>query len=165
MLPFSYWLRLAVCKRQTNAILNKIIDLFHNEIISFCLRKATIKLAAAGLLSSLDYRIEPNFHPGPLIKGLKPFEYKLEFAKKFEIFYMHVVSMCIVRCALCMRGHWHTMHNSLGRHWHRMHGAIGVIERLQQGKRLCYTENFKNACIVNDTTWPMHAVSLTLHAK
>jgi hypothetical protein len=34
MLPFSYWLQLAVCKRQTNAILNKIMDHFHNEIIS-----------------------------------------------------------------------------------------------------------------------------------
>jgi hypothetical protein len=45
-LPFSYWLRLAACKRQTNAILNKIMDLFHNEIISFCLRRATIKLAS-----------------------------------------------------------------------------------------------------------------------
>jgi hypothetical protein len=46
MLPFSYWLRLTVCKRQTNAILNKIIDLFHNEIISFCQWKATLRLAA-----------------------------------------------------------------------------------------------------------------------
>jgi hypothetical protein len=45
-LPFSYWLWLTVCKRQTNAILNKIMDLFHNEIISFCQRKATIRLAA-----------------------------------------------------------------------------------------------------------------------
>jgi hypothetical protein len=38
-----------VCKRQTNAILNKIMDLFHNEIISFCQWKATIRLAAVGL--------------------------------------------------------------------------------------------------------------------
>jgi hypothetical protein len=46
MLPFSYWLWLTVCKRQTNAILNKVMDLFHNEIISFCQWKATIRLAA-----------------------------------------------------------------------------------------------------------------------
>jgi hypothetical protein len=45
MLPFSYWLWLTAFKRQTNAILNKIMDLFHNEIISFCQWKATIRLA------------------------------------------------------------------------------------------------------------------------
>jgi hypothetical protein len=33
MLPFSYWLWLTACKRQTNAILNKIMNLFHYEII------------------------------------------------------------------------------------------------------------------------------------
>jgi hypothetical protein len=46
MLPFSYWLWLTASKRQTNAILNKIMDLFHNEIISFCHWKATIRLAS-----------------------------------------------------------------------------------------------------------------------
>jgi hypothetical protein len=37
---------LQTCKRQTNAILNKIMDLFRNKIISFCQWKATIRLAA-----------------------------------------------------------------------------------------------------------------------
>jgi hypothetical protein len=42
---------LTVCKRQTNAILNKIMDLFHNEIISFCLWKATVRLAEGYMYS------------------------------------------------------------------------------------------------------------------
>jgi hypothetical protein len=61
MLPFSYWLWLAVCKRQTNAILNKIMDLFHNEIISFCQCKATIRLAAC-MYDFKVWQIKSNTH-------------------------------------------------------------------------------------------------------
>jgi hypothetical protein len=78
MLPFSYWLRLAVCKRQTNAILYKIMVLFHNEIILFCQWKATIRLAAGcSVRDSSMNRIEQ--HKKPYLKISRDYPFKTNF--------------------------------------------------------------------------------------
>jgi hypothetical protein len=52
---------------------------------------AQVKGTVSGDFRPSVFFLHQSIHPGPLIKGL--FEYKFEFAKIFEFFKMHAVSL------------------------------------------------------------------------
>jgi hypothetical protein len=103
------------------------------------------------------------------------FEYKLQFAKKFEFFKIHAVSL--TPHARCMRCLWHRMHRCMRCHWHRMHSSCGVIDTAcsikfsntfekwkSYAKRRGYAKKLKLDAVLM-TPHALHAGSMTPHVR